>query len=167
MARHHSKATATSVIGAVNGPIEVQRRDELPDEAAVDVVVRPAAGVGGISLSSPEIKKLVTDRPTCIRERHLESVIQSTLRHIIFVSAHPRTLIQVTLQVVDGQGDDSVSSGLPQSASVGIPPDQITTETNMTAEFANPARPSSDRHTCSSHHFNSPVHDFHIYNDRR
>ena len=36
-----------SVIGAVNGPVEVQRRDELPEEAAVDVVVRPAAGVGG------------------------------------------------------------------------------------------------------------------------
>lgn len=36
-----------SVIAAVNGPIEVQRRDELPEEATVDVAVRPAAGVGG------------------------------------------------------------------------------------------------------------------------
>ena len=36
-----------SVIAAVNGPVEVQRRDELPEEATVDVVVRPAAGVGG------------------------------------------------------------------------------------------------------------------------
>lgn len=36
-----------SIIGAVNGPIEVQRRDELPEEAAVNVIVRPAAGVGG------------------------------------------------------------------------------------------------------------------------
>lgn len=36
-----------SVIAAVNGPIEVQRRDELPEEAAVDVAVRPAAGLGG------------------------------------------------------------------------------------------------------------------------
>lgn len=36
-----------SVIAAVNGPIEVQRRDELPEEAAVDVAVRPATGVGG------------------------------------------------------------------------------------------------------------------------
>ena len=39
-----------SVIAAVNGPIEVQRRDELPEEAAVDVAVRPAAGLGGICL---------------------------------------------------------------------------------------------------------------------
>lgn len=40
-----------TVIGAVNGPIEVQRRDELPEEAAVDVIVRPAAGVGGAYLN--------------------------------------------------------------------------------------------------------------------
>jgi hypothetical protein len=50
---HRTDGSATfsqngyTVIGAVNGPIEVQRRDELPEEAAVDVVVRPAAGVGG------------------------------------------------------------------------------------------------------------------------
>lgn len=36
-----------SVIAAVNGPLEVQRRDALPEEAAIDVAVRPAAGVGG------------------------------------------------------------------------------------------------------------------------
>ena len=41
-----------SVIAAVNGPIEVQRRDELPEEAAVDVAVRPATGVGGKSKST-------------------------------------------------------------------------------------------------------------------
>lgn len=50
---HRADGSATyskngySVVAAVNGPIEVQRRDELPEEAAVDVVVRPAAGVGG------------------------------------------------------------------------------------------------------------------------
>jgi len=49
---HRTDGSATfsqngyTVIGAVNGPIEVQRRDELPEEAFVDVVVRPAAGVG-------------------------------------------------------------------------------------------------------------------------
>lgn len=41
-----------TIIGAVNGPIEVQRRDELPEEAVVDVVVRPAAGVGGTIMAS-------------------------------------------------------------------------------------------------------------------
>ena len=36
-----------SVMASVNGPLEVQRRDELPEEAAIEVVIRPAAGVGG------------------------------------------------------------------------------------------------------------------------
>ena len=50
---HRADGSATysqsgySVTAAVNGPIEVQRRDELPEEATVDVAVRPAAGVGG------------------------------------------------------------------------------------------------------------------------
>lgn len=38
-----------SVLGAVNGPLEVQRRDELPEEAAIEVNVRPASGVGSKS----------------------------------------------------------------------------------------------------------------------
>ncbi|KAK5624655.1 hypothetical protein RRF57_000371 [Xylaria bambusicola] len=37
-----------TVVGAVNGPIESQKRDELPEEAIIDVIVRPAAGVGGM-----------------------------------------------------------------------------------------------------------------------
>jgi exosome complex component RRP46 len=53
---HRADGSATfsqngyTVIGAVNGPLEVQRRDELPEEAVIDVVVRPAAGVGGVYL---------------------------------------------------------------------------------------------------------------------
>jgi len=37
-----------TLIAAVNGPIEVQRRDELPEEAAIEVNVRPATGVGSM-----------------------------------------------------------------------------------------------------------------------
>ncbi|KAL9099098.1 MAG: hypothetical protein Q9163_005352 [Psora crenata] len=89
-----------TAIGGVNGPVEVQRRDELPEEAAIDVVVRPAAGIGGV------------------RERHIESIIQNTLRQVILVSAHPRTLIQVTLQIVAAQEDECFSvNGVPQAAS--------------------------------------------------
>jgi exosome complex component RRP46 len=36
-----------SVIAGVNGPVEVQRRDELPEEAAIEVNIRPASGVPG------------------------------------------------------------------------------------------------------------------------
>ncbi|KAF2279976.1 uncharacterized protein EI97DRAFT_491536 [Westerdykella ornata] len=70
-----------SIIGAVNGPLEVQRRDELPSEATVEVNVRPAIGVG-----SP-------------KERHLETLLASTLRTIILTRHIPRTLVQITLQV--------------------------------------------------------------------
>ncbi|CAO1597730.1 exosome non-catalytic core subunit rrp46 [Xanthoria calcicola] len=88
-----------SVIAAVNGPVEVQRRDEIPEASAIDVVLRPAVGVGGV------------------RERHLESIIEKTLRQVILVSAHPRTLIQVTLQVVAAPDDSNASNNLHQSAS--------------------------------------------------
>ncbi|KAL8945810.1 MAG: hypothetical protein Q9222_007701 [Ikaeria aurantiellina] len=88
-----------TVIAAVNGPVEVQRRDEIPEEAAIDVVIRPAIGVGGV------------------RERYLESVVEKTLRQVILVSAHPRTLIQVTLQILEAPGVSNGAGGSHQSAS--------------------------------------------------
>lgn len=71
-----------TVTASVNGPIEVQRRDELPEEAALEINIRPASGV-----HSP-------------REAHLETLVHSTLRSVILVERFPRTLIQVTLQVL-------------------------------------------------------------------
>lgn len=49
------------------------------------------------------------------KERHLETLIHNTLRHVILVRNHPRTLIQVTLQVLtvpegDAADDRSRSS---------------------------------------------------------
>lgn len=50
---HRADGSATfsqngyTVIGAVNGPLEAGRREELPEEAVVDVIVRPAAGTAG------------------------------------------------------------------------------------------------------------------------
>lgn len=84
--RADGSATFTSslytILAAVNGPVEVQRRDELPEEAAIEVNIRPSSGVGGP------------------RERWMESVIASLLRSLLLVHMHPRTLVQVTLQVV-------------------------------------------------------------------
>lgn len=62
---HRTDGSATfsqngyTVIGAVNGPLEIQRRDELPEEAAIDVLVRPAAGVGGMNPCQPDISLYV------------------------------------------------------------------------------------------------------------
>lgn len=42
----------TSVIASVNGPMEVRIRDELPQEAYVEVIVRPAIGVTSMPLLS-------------------------------------------------------------------------------------------------------------------
>jgi len=69
----------------------VQRRDELPEEAAIEVNVRPAMGVG-----SP-------------RERHLETLVHNTLRSIILTRAIPRTLVQITLQVRSLPEEDSTA----------------------------------------------------------
>ncbi|KAI0539734.1 hypothetical protein GGR58DRAFT_220682 [Xylaria digitata] len=91
-----------TVIGAVNGPIEAQKRDELPEEAIVDVVVRPSAGVGGT------------------RERHLESLLQSTLRQVILVNNFPRTLIQIILQITVTPENEYVNGKLVQ-ANVNLP----------------------------------------------
>ncbi|KAH7035350.1 uncharacterized protein B0I36DRAFT_360735 [Microdochium trichocladiopsis] len=90
-----------TIVGAVNGPIEVQRRDELPEEAAIDVVVRPAAGVG-------------------TRERHLESILEATLRQIILVNSFPRTLIQVILQITVAPENEYVNAKVSQ-ASLNLP----------------------------------------------
>ncbi|KAF2260163.1 hypothetical protein CC78DRAFT_523713 [Lojkania enalia] len=78
------------VIGSVNGPIEVLRKDEQPEEATVEVNVRPAAGVG-----SP-------------KERHLETLLHNTLRSIILTRSIPRTLVQITLQIRSLPEEDSV-----------------------------------------------------------
>ncbi|KAI6843787.1 hypothetical protein KC340_g253 [Hortaea werneckii] len=70
-----------SILAAANGPVEVSRRDELPEEMAIEVNIRPTSGVGGP------------------RERWLETVVAGVLRSMLLVHMHPRTLVQVTLQV--------------------------------------------------------------------
>lgn len=54
-----------------------------------------------------------------VRERHLESIILKTLCRILLVSAHPRTLIQIVLQVTATPEGDSAPGKLPQADSVG------------------------------------------------
>ncbi|KAK3382302.1 hypothetical protein B0T24DRAFT_6899 [Lasiosphaeria ovina] len=91
-----------TVTASVNGPIEAQRRDEHAFEAHVDVVVRPAAGTGGT------------------RERHLESIIESSLTQLILVKNFPRQLIQIVLQIETTPDNDYVNTKLVQ-ASLNFP----------------------------------------------
>jgi exosome complex component RRP46 len=92
-----------SILAAVNGPVEVQRRDELPDEAHLEVNIRPHDGVGQV------------------KERHLELLIANTLRDVVFVQMFPRQMVQLTLQIMKVPVDDSaVGRSNPQAESVGI-----------------------------------------------
>jgi exosome complex component RRP46 len=124
---HRADGSATfsqngyTVIGSVNGPLEVQRRDEHPEEAAVDVIVRPAAGVGGqypMAMAIPGFDRKSLNPVLGTRERHLESILQSTLRQILLIHNFPRTLIQITLQITSIPENESVGSKLVQASSV-------------------------------------------------
>ena len=55
----------TNVIAGVNGPMDPARiRDELPSEACIEVVVRPAVGVTSLLLLSPDLCFLLDGRDT-------------------------------------------------------------------------------------------------------
>ncbi|KAI0515240.1 hypothetical protein F5B22DRAFT_193901 [Xylaria bambusicola] len=135
---HRTDGSATysyagyTVVGAVNGPIESQKRDELPEEAIIDVIVRPAAGVGGmlkpIIFLCVSMKMKVDDDGLTFfncpcagtRERHLESLLQSTLRQVILINNFPRTLIQVILQITVTPENEYTNGKLVQ-ATVNLP----------------------------------------------
>nr|OQO23653.1 hypothetical protein B0A51_11338 [Rachicladosporium sp. CCFEE 5018] len=112
-----------SILAGVNGPVEVQRRDELPEEAYIEVNIRPGSGVG-----TP-------------RERHLESIVALVLRSVILVHLHPRMLIQVTLQVLQepseklmkGKGEVALLPSLLNAAFLALVDGGIPLETTMSA----------------------------------
>lgn len=114
-----------SVLSAVNGPVEVSRRDELPEEAAIEVNIRPGSGTGGP------------------RERWLEGVVHSVLRSVLLVHLFPRTLVQVTLQVVKepgvvfrkGRGDVAVLPALINAAFLALVDGGLPLDTTMSAVF--------------------------------
>ena len=90
---HHFSATLDQeIICAVNAPVDVQRRDELPNDSYVDVHVRPNTGVG------------------MIRERHLESLIQSVVTAAILSRLWPRTAVQITLQILKDESTAALKS---------------------------------------------------------
>lgn len=115
-----------TILVGVNGPVEVQRRDELPEEAAVEVNLRPSFGVGGP------------------RERWLETVIQSVLENVLLVHLHPRTLFQITFQVTrqpeaklrKTAGDVSILPTLLNAAFIALVDGGLPLGTTMSAALA-------------------------------
>lgn len=87
-AHHVSAMLGQEVLCSVNAPVEVQRRDELPNEAFIDVHIRPNHGVG------------------MIKERHLEDLVQGLVKDVILVRLWPRTAVQITLQILKNSGNE-------------------------------------------------------------
>ncbi|KAK6355942.1 exosome non-catalytic core subunit rrp46 [Orbilia javanica] len=80
----------TTILTSVNGPLEVRPKDELPNHATIEVIVKPGIGVAGV------------------RETRLSSLIHSTLKSLILTNHHPRTLIQVVAQIVQAEDHTSL-----------------------------------------------------------
>jgi len=76
----------TTVVAGVFGPGDVDGRRELPDRAAINVGVQPLVGPAGPA------------------ERKIEQLLRGVVEHAVLVAAHPRTLINVAVQVVCDDG---------------------------------------------------------------
>ena len=93
--------TSSSLV-SVSGPIEVRPAAELPSQAALEVSIRPLAGLPG------------TD------SKALSSILKSILSSFLLLSQHPRTLVQVVCQALSGNetGSGSGSAGRGWNASL-------------------------------------------------
>ncbi|KAJ9614283.1 exosome non-catalytic core subunit rrp46 [Cladophialophora chaetospira] len=83
------------IIAGVNYPVEVPyRSDEIPESTFIEVNLRPHNGVG------------------MVKERHVENLVKRTLQALILGEQTPRTMLQVTLQVVSVETDESLPGGV-------------------------------------------------------
>jgi len=76
----------SSVLVSVYGPMEVKQRKELIDKASIDVCYRPRSGLAG----SEETEK--------------ELYIRSALEESILSTLHPRTAVNIVVQVLSEDG---------------------------------------------------------------
>ncbi|ORX69655.1 ribosomal protein S5 domain 2-like protein [Linderina pennispora] len=76
----------TSVLCGVYGPIDVKVYDEKLDRAHIEVKFRPDIGV-----------------PTT-KDKWVESAVRSTFEKEVLAQLHPRTLVQINLQVRENDG---------------------------------------------------------------
>lgn len=84
-----------------------------------------------------------------ICERHLESLVQATLRQIIHVEDFPRTVIQISLQIIDTPDDDTeFKTGTTDSVGGGHG-GRLVCPANVELDAGCPAGSSSDSHSGS------------------
>ncbi|EPY50569.1 exosome subunit Rrp46 [Schizosaccharomyces cryophilus OY26] len=88
------KQGSTRVICNVNGPIEIKIRDEKLNKASVEVLVQPMNG------ASETLERMLSNR------------ISSLLEDAIYLTTYPRTLIQVSIQVVEGNSQDTLAAAI-------------------------------------------------------
>ncbi|OJD26443.1 hypothetical protein ACJ73_02174 [Blastomyces percursus] len=87
----YTSPTGDHIIGSVNGPIEPARRDaQKPEEAAIEVLVKPGVGVSGVG------------------ERYVEGILRGILSRVILLreKSMPRKAIIITLVVLKNKGAD-------------------------------------------------------------
>ena len=82
----------TSVMAAVYGPGEVQIRNQIVDKATVEVVLRPKIGMPGCA------------------EKVQERLIRNTCETVILASLHPRSAIDIIIQILQDSGSLLASS---------------------------------------------------------
>lgn len=80
----------SAVVTSVNGPIEVRIRDEVLGEATLELKILPVSGLG-----SPQ-------------ERYMEKVVRGALIPCLLLGLHPRSLIQITCQIVSTSDKDDI-----------------------------------------------------------
>jgi exosome complex component RRP46 len=76
----------STVLVAVYGPIETKRRRELLDRASIEVMFRPRSGIAGY------------------KEKEYEHILQSTAENFVRTTLHPRTGINIMIQVLQEDG---------------------------------------------------------------
>eukprot|EP00299_Pterocystis_sp_00344_P009724 c4185_g1_i1.p1 GENE.c4185_g1_i1~~c4185_g1_i1.p1 ORF type:complete len:225 (-),score=53.74 c4185_g1_i1:104-778(-) len=76
----------TTVIASVSGPRQAKQHQELVDRAAVQVIVKPKSGIPGGA------------------EREMERTLRLAFEYVIITTLHPRTLIQIVIQIITDDG---------------------------------------------------------------
>ena len=101
----------TKVLCSVSGPTEVRSRDEKYDEATLEVILRPLEGQQSMLYIYIYIYNIFNSflltLCTGLAERWLERKIDQAIRPLLLLYIHPRSLVQVVIQVVSKSDDYS------------------------------------------------------------